>query len=742
MTRSRLISVAVVSLLAWGSASTASAQTIRELQVAPATVELAVGQREGVLATAFGPGGSIVSGAQFVWSSTDEAVVQVELDEALPNLVYLVGVAPGIASVTVTAGSVAATATVRVARQGGVGPVSGELPPATALRLEPTTVFLLPTEEFRLRPRFFTADGSPGAPTVLNWRSLLESVAAVSGQGVIIGISPGQGVVEAGSTGGLVARAVVHVQNATVAFSQQLLALSPAQSDTIRVQVPSQNNRPVDGRQLQWSSTNGQVVVVSQSGVATAIAPGSAEIVATGFGQQDRLQVRVHRPVEAMFATPRQGDVTVPLSGSVEFEVQLADANDRPVPEAPITWMLEDTSVAVFDLSTSRVTGKRIGTTRLTARGPGEGLQAQWTLSVVAGGLVLSQTRLGLDIGGRMRVTASVTDDRGAIVAEASDVTWTSTQPTVVAVDAGGTVSGGAWGHSQVVAATAWGGADTLDAYVQGQLLVTSTRSGNGDIYATDPASPAALNRVTDALGAEVSASFAPDATHIAYVATGDGNPELYVMNADGSEPRRLTTTGSAEASPQWTPDGRQIVYAVVQGRATEIWIVNADGSEARALNPGGGSSDQPAVSPDGRTIAYRSTERGNRDIFLMNIDGSNPRPFTQTETSESNPAWFPDGRLGYLADQRDGRRTFTQVLRADLTTGATEAITPLDLSVSDFAISSDGNLLAIIVSAVESGAMLSKLYFLRLTGAQAGIPIEVQRADASEQFIEPAFKP
>jgi Tol biopolymer transport system component len=84
-----------------------------------------------------------------------------------------------------------------------------------------------------------------------------------------------------------------------------------------------------------------------------------------------------------------------------------------------------------------------------------------------------------------------------------------------------------------------------------------------------------------------------------------------------------------------------------------------------------------------------------------MNIDGSNPRPFTQTETSESNPAWFPDGRLGYLADQRDGRRTFTQVLRADLTTGATEAITPLDLSVSDFAISSDGNLLAIIVSAV-----------------------------------------
>jgi TolB protein len=738
----RLNSLALAALLVSGPASSVAAQTVTELQVAPATVELAVGQREGVLATAFGPGGSVLSGAPLVWSSTDDRVVQVEQDEAVPNLVYLVGVAPGIASVNVSAGSVVATATVRVSGEGGTGAVASDLPPATALRIEPMTVFLLPTEEVRLSPRFVAADGSPGAPTVLNWRSLLESVAAVSEQGVIIGIAPGQGVVETSTSSGLTARAVVHVQNAALGFSREVLALSPAESDTLSVVVPSQDNRTVASRQLQWSSANRQVVVISPSGVATAIAPGSAEIVATGFGQQHRLPVRVHRPVEAMFATPPQGEIPIPLEGSVEFEAQLADANDRPVPEAPVFWVIEDSTIATFDLSTSRVTGKRVGTTRLTARGPGEGLQAAWTLSVVAGGLVLSQTQLGLDVSERVRVTASVTDDTGAILAEANAVTWTSSDPTVVGVDPSGTVSGVGWGHAQVIATTAWGGVDTVDAYVQGRLLVTSTRSGDGDIYALDPESPSALNRVSDAAGAEVSGNFSPDGTRIAYISTGDGNPELYVMNADGSDPRRLTTTESAEASPQWTPDGRQIIYAVVEGRSTQVWAANADGSEARVLNVAGGGNDQPAVSPDGNMIAFRSVERGGRDIFLMNVDGSNVRPFTETETREGNPAWFPDGRLAYLSEQREDRRSVTRVLRADLTTGATEVVTPPGLSVADFAVSSDGNLLALIVQAIEEGVMLSKLYLMPLTGAQAGTPIEVPRALAAEQFIEPAFKP
>ena len=91
---------------------------------------------------------------------------------------------------------------------------------------------------------------------------------------------------------------------------------------------------------------------------------------------------------------------------------------------------------------------------------------------------------------------------------------------------------------------------------MQGEILVTTFPTGGGDIYAFDPDSVSILNIITLDAAAEVSASFSPDGTRIAYISTVSLLPKIYVADADGSNPRQLNDNANLEGSPAWTADG------------------------------------------------------------------------------------------------------------------------------------------------------------------------------------------
>ncbi len=170
---------------------------------------------------------------------------------------------------------------------------------------------------------------------------------------------------------------------------------------------------------------------------------------------------------------------------------------------------------------------------------------------------------------------------------------------------------------------------------------------------------------------------------------------------------------------------------------------MNADGSDPRPLTDGLHVKDQPAVSLDGETIAYRSTEQSGPNIYLMGRDGADPRQFTREAAGASRPVWFPDGRLAYLVRRRVERGGTVGVVQvADLVTGETRDLTPLTLSVTDLAISSGGDLLALVVQAEEDDVIVQKLYLFPLGGVAPASPVEVPRASASEMLLYPAFRP
>ena len=137
----------------------------------------------------------------------------------------------------------------------------------------------------------------------------------------------------------------------------------------------------------------------------------------------------------------------------------------------------------------------------------------------------------------------------------------------------------------------------------------------------------------------------------------GLGPGDLYVVRADGSHLRQLTSNPVAEQGPTWAPDGKSIAYVRVTGkgalyrlflRGGKPHLLFKETSSARGIMAG------PAWSPDGRRIAFASARSGTWAIWTIALDGT----LTQvTQAAGSNPTWSPNGRqLAYSGSTRPGR--------------------------------------------------------------------------------------
>ena len=156
--------------------------------------------------------------------------------------------------------------------------------------------------------------------------------------------------------------------------------------------------------------------------------------------------------------------------------------------------------------------------------------------------------------------------------------------------------------------------------------------------------------------------SWSPDGKHIVYAGERLGGTNIIRMNADGTGQTALTDTqfplGNFE--PVWSPDGKKIAFVSSRAGAGrgEIWVMNADGTNPVrltintqvAVDLGGpiyGKDFGPVWSPDGTKIAFWSTrlDLGNSDIYVMNADGTNPTRLTNNNANDSEPVWSRDGK-------------------------------------------------------------------------------------------------
>jgi len=134
----------------------------------------------------------------------------------------------------------------------------------------------------------------------------------------------------------------------------------------------------------------------------------------------------------------------------------------------------------------------------------------------------------------------------------------------------------------------------------------------------------------------------------------------IYVINIDGTGLSKLTEPPSygerlGVGRPVWSPDGTKIAFeARVDDRASDIYVMDADGSNIRRLTDHWAVDRRPAWSPDGRYIVFDTERAGSREIYIMESHGNNKTNLTE-RTHDANPVWSPDGQYIAFVSFRDG---------------------------------------------------------------------------------------
>ncbi len=171
--------------------------------------------------------------------------------------------------------------------------------------------------------------------------------------------------------------------------------------------------------------------------------------------------------------------------------------------------------------------------------------------------------------------------------------------------------------------------------------------------------------------------SFSHDGRLLAFTGQRGGRDMLYLMDiARRRVIRRIEPPVDQVLNPSFSPDNQRIVFSGLSGGMTDLWVVNADGSDMRRLNRDMHGDAHPQWSPDGRTIAFSSDRGPDTDfevlrfgrphISLMDVETGTVRVIPGQDGMNINPQWAPDGRsLIYVSD----RTGVTNLFQYDLDT-------------------------------------------------------------------------
>jgi len=141
----------------------------------------------------------------------------------------------------------------------------------------------------------------------------------------------------------------------------------------------------------------------------------------------------------------------------------------------------------------------------------------------------------------------------------------------------------------------------------------------------------------------------------IAFVSNVTGTKQIYVMDYDGENQRRVTRDDLLAIYPEWFPDGRKLAYTRYRSQRQEVCAVTVSSGAVQRLTSYPGLNAFATVSPDGRHMAMSLSRDGNTEIYRLDVDGGNPKRLTFGRSTESSPCWSPDGRRIAFVSDRSG---------------------------------------------------------------------------------------
>jgi TolB protein len=162
--------------------------------------------------------------------------------------------------------------------------------------------------------------------------------------------------------------------------------------------------------------------------------------------------------------------------------------------------------------------------------------------------------------------------------------------------------------------------------------------------------------------------------TEIGFVSdNGRRNKEIWVMEADGSNKRRVTNNGSINLFPAWSADGQTLLYTSFKGGKSELYLLYRGNKPGLRLINTSDEKYRGVWVPGDDTIAAVVAHQGNTDIYTVSSNGTNPRRITDSRAIETSPSFSPDGRKMAFVSDRSGS---PQVWIRDMASGEEHRLT------------------------------------------------------------------
>ena len=494
---------------------------------------------------------------------------------------------------------------------------------------------------------------------------------------------------------------------ASVSVSPAARAMIVRDVATLEAIVRNRAGQPLEGREVEWTTSDASVATVSFDGEVEAIGAGRATITATAEGESGtaRIDVAPLPPAGVARVVLDVDHVSLRRYGSRQLAAVALDADGEVLAGRTIGWISLSPEVASVD-QTGRVTAHAIGDAQIVASVEGRSATAHVGVGPApVARVVLTAQMTEMDRGETQRLSVRLEDEKGLELTQRA-VAWSAEGAALLLSNDGVLTALGE--GTAAITATSEERSATVDVRIVAPpafdlIYDRPTAAGGAEIFLLGLGGPAAPRKL-NAGNVSSDPSPSPDGTRYVFAvsqvdfATGRPQNDLYIVNVNGMAIRHLTSMPGIEREPAWSPDGSRIAFAGVgeMGR-TDIWVVNVDGTGLVNLTSAMGELSAelaPAWSPDGTRIAFATSHAGIAGpIWTMKADGSDRAALATDLVGASHPAWSPDGAR--LAVQHFSAATMSSDLAIVPVSGGAATRLPLAGDQMTPAWSPDGALLA-----------------------------------------------
>jgi TolB protein len=266
------------------------------------------------------------------------------------------------------------------------------------------------------------------------------------------------------------------------------------------------------------------------------------------------------------------------------------------------------------------------------------------------------------------------------------------------------------------------------DGIAGSRIAFVNNRTGHKEVYLMDYDGEN-VKRLTDDKSIDLLPRFSPDGRRLAYTSYKDGNPDLFLIDLETGRGTTLSNEQGLNIAGGFSPDGAKLLMTLSRGKSPNLFVKDLATGAVTRLTSHFGADSTPTFSPDSRQAAFVSDRSGNPQIFVIDLGSKQTRRLTDFNWCDS-PAWSPTGEWIAFSG-RANKRDKMDIYLVDVTGNQIRQLTHGEGSNEDPTWSPDGRLLAF--SSTRGGR--AQIYVMDADGSAPRLAVDVPGASTTPHW-------